>query len=64
MHQHQYTGSTADVIRALHKNEIAIWSWSTADEDSMVFSVEAGADVLMGDDAKLMLEILNRMRPI
>jgi glycerophosphoryl diester phosphodiesterase len=62
--QHQYTVLTADVIRVLHENEIAVWSWSTTDEASMVFSVEIGADALMGDDVKLMLEILNRMRPV
>ena len=62
--QHQYTVLTADVIRALHENEIAVWSWSTTDEASMVFSIEVGADALMGDDVQLMLEILNRMRPV
>jgi glycerophosphoryl diester phosphodiesterase len=62
--QHQYTVLTADVIRVLHENEIAVWSWSTTDEASMVFSVDLGADALMGDDVQLMLEILNRMRPI
>jgi len=62
--QHQYTVLTADVIRELHENEIAVWSWSTTDEASMVFSIEVGADALMGDDVKLMLEVLNRMRPV
>ena len=62
--QHQYTVLTADVVRALHENEIAIWSWSTTDEASMVFSIELGADALMGDDVQLMMEILNRMRPV
>jgi len=62
--QHQYTVLTAEVVRALHENDIAVWSWSTTDEDSMVFSVEVGADALMGDDVKLMLEVLNRMRPV
>jgi glycerophosphoryl diester phosphodiesterase len=61
--QHQYTVLTADVVRALHENEIAVWSWSTTDEASMVFSIEVGADALMGDDVQLMLEVLNRMRP-
>ena len=62
--QHQYTVLTADVVRVLHENEIAVWSWSTTDEASMVFSIDLGADALMGDDVQLMLEILNRMRPI
>jgi glycerophosphoryl diester phosphodiesterase len=62
--QHQYTVLTADVVRALHENEIAVWAWSTTDEASMVFSIELGADALMGDDVQLMMEILNRMRPV
>jgi glycerophosphoryl diester phosphodiesterase len=62
--QHQYTVLTAEVIRVLHDNQIAVWSWSTTDEASLVFSIEAGADALMGDDVQLMLEILNHMRPV
>jgi glycerophosphoryl diester phosphodiesterase len=61
--QHQYTVLTADVVRALHENEIAVWSWSTTEESSLVFSIELGADAVMGDDVELMLEVLNRMRP-
>jgi glycerophosphoryl diester phosphodiesterase len=62
--QHQYTVLTADVMRALHESEVAVWSWSTTDEASLVFSVEVGADAVMGDDVQLMLEVLNRMRPV
>jgi len=62
--QHQYTVLTADVVRVLHANEIAVWSWSTTDEASMLFSIECGADALMGDDVQLMLEILNRIKPV
>jgi glycerophosphoryl diester phosphodiesterase len=61
--QHQYTVLTQEVVDVLHENDIAVWSWSTTDEDSMVFSINLGTDALMGDDAKLMVEILNRMRP-
>ena len=62
--QHQYTVLTEEVVRVLHADEIAVWSWSTTDEQSMVFSIECGADALMGDDVKLMLEVLNRLRPV
>ena len=61
--QHQYTVLTADVVRALHENEIAVWSWSTTEEPSLVFSIEVGADALMGDDVQLMMDVLDRMRP-
>ncbi len=61
--QHQYTVLTAEVVRALHENDIAVWSWSTTDEPSMLLSIELGADALMGDDVELMLNVLNRMKP-
>jgi glycerophosphoryl diester phosphodiesterase len=61
--QHQYTVLTPEVVNVLHENEIAVWSWSTTDEPSMVFSIEAGADALMGDDVQLMLDILDLTRP-
>jgi glycerophosphoryl diester phosphodiesterase len=61
--QHQYTVLTAEVVRALHDEDIAVWSWSTNDEPSMLLSIDLGADALMGDDVELMMEVLNRMRP-
>jgi hypothetical protein len=30
----------------------------------MVLSIDLGADALMGDDVQLMLDVLNRMRPV
>lgn len=60
--QHQYTVLTAEVVRTLHENDIAVWSWSTTNEASLLFSLEVGADALMGDDVQLMLEIL-KSRP-
>ncbi len=62
--QHQYTVMTPEVVSVLHENEIAVWAWSTNDEASMLFSIECGADALMGDDVQLMLDILNRVKPL
>jgi glycerophosphoryl diester phosphodiesterase len=62
--QHQYTVLTADVVRVLHENDIAVWSWSTNDEDSLIFSIDLGADAVMGDDVERMIEVLNRIRPV
>lgn len=61
--QHQYTVLSADVVRTLHENDVAVWAWSTTDEPSMLLSLELEADALMGDDVELMLQILNRLRP-
>lgn len=62
--QYQYTVLTSEVMQFLHDNDIAVWSWSTTDEPSLVYSIALGADALMGDDVRLMLEVLNRMRPV
>ncbi len=62
--QHQYTVLNADTVRVLHENNIAVWSWATTYEPSMLFSIDLGVDALMGDDVQLMIEILNRMRPV
>ena len=61
--QHQYTVLTADVVSALHKNDIAVWSWNTNDEASMLFSLDVGADALMADDVQMMMDVLERTRP-
>ena len=61
--QHQYTVLTPEVIQVLHENEIALWSWSTTDEPSLVFSIDLGVDAVMGDDVELMIQVLDRMRP-
>jgi glycerophosphoryl diester phosphodiesterase len=62
--QHQYTVLSAEVVTALHANNIAVWSWSTNDEASLIFSADLGADAVMGDDVRLMLDVLNRIRPV
>ena len=62
--QHQYTVLDADTVRVLHENNIAVWAWATTDEPSMLSSIDLGVDALMGDDAELMIDILNRMRPV
>ena len=62
--QHQYSFLDADTVRVLHENNIAVWAWATTDEPSMLSSIDLGVDALMGDDVELMIEVLNRMRPV
>jgi glycerophosphoryl diester phosphodiesterase len=62
--QHQYTVLNAETVRALHENNIAVWSWATTEEPGLLFSIDLGVDALMGDDVELMIEVLNRMRPV
>lgn len=61
--QHQYTVLTPEVVQALHAADVAVWSWSTTSEQSLVDSIALGADALMGDDVRTMLAVLDRLRP-
>jgi glycerophosphoryl diester phosphodiesterase len=61
--QHEYTVLNKEVVDALHQNDIAVWAWSTTDEQSLIDSANLNADALMGDDVELMLQIINRLRP-
>jgi glycerophosphoryl diester phosphodiesterase len=61
--QHQYTVLTPEVMDVLHAADIAVWSWSTTDEQSMVESIALKADALMGDDVRLMIELLDKHCP-
>jgi hypothetical protein len=59
--QHQYTVLTQAAMDALHAADIAVWSWSTTSEQSMVDSIALHADALMGDDVRLMIEVIERL---
>jgi glycerophosphoryl diester phosphodiesterase len=61
--QYQHTVLVPEVVTALHENNIALWSWTTNDEASLSYSIDLGADAVMGDDVVTMLAVLNRMRP-
>jgi hypothetical protein len=61
--QHQYTVLTADVMAAYHGIDVGVWSWTVNSEQSLIDSINLGADGLMGDDMVTMLAVLNRLRP-
>jgi glycerophosphoryl diester phosphodiesterase len=61
--QHHYALMTPELVRMLHDHDLAVWAWPTTSEASLVQSVELGADAVMGDDVRTMVEVLNRMRP-
>lgn len=58
---HRYL--TRELVDTLHSNDIALWSWPTTEEDALVSSIEIGADAVMGDDIRLMIQVLDRLRP-
>jgi glycerophosphoryl diester phosphodiesterase len=61
--QHQYMVLTKEVMDALHAADVAVWSWTTNTEQSMVDGINLHADALMGDDMRLMIEVIDRFFP-
>jgi glycerophosphoryl diester phosphodiesterase len=61
--QHRYDCLTPEVVRALHEHGIAVWSWPTDTEHSLAASLALGVDAVIGDDAELMLAVLDRLSP-
>ena len=61
--QNHHRFLTPDLVRTLHESDVAVWSWPTTEEQDLVRSIEVGADALMGDDIRLMIEVLDRLRP-
>jgi glycerophosphoryl diester phosphodiesterase len=53
---------TAALVDALHEAGVAVWSWPTTKEDEIVSSVASGADGLMGDDVRRIVDVVERDR--
>ena len=53
---------TNELIQALHAAGVAVWSWPTTDEAAIVDSIAIGADGVMGDDVRCMVEVVARDR--
>jgi glycerophosphoryl diester phosphodiesterase len=62
--QHQYTVLDEKVMAAYHGIDVAVWSWTVNSEQSLIDSINLGADALMGDDMVTMMRVLNEMRPV
>ncbi|MBN1537405.1 MAG: hypothetical protein JW908_11780 [Anaerolineales bacterium] len=53
-----------DFMQAMRQADIAMWAWPATTEEEILKSIESGADGVMGDDPKLALELVNKLRPI
>lgn len=60
--QNHYRFLTDELIQTLHAAGVAIWSWPTTEEASIVDSIAIGADGVMGDDVRRMVEVADRRR--
>ena len=60
--QNHHRFLTGELVAALHEEGIAVWSWPTTDEAAIVSSVAVGADGVMGDDVRRLVEVVDRER--
>ena len=60
--QNHHRFLTPELVAALHADHIAVWSWPTTDEAAIVSSVAIGADGVMGDDVRRLVEVVDRER--
>ena len=61
--QHRIDRLSAEIVSALHDQDIAVWAWPTDTEQSLVDSLALGVDAVIGDDAQFMLDALERLSP-
>jgi len=50
-----------EVMDVLHAADIAVWSWTTNTEQSMVDSINLHTDALMSDNVRLMMATIDRL---
>ncbi|MEO3863393.1 glycerophosphodiester phosphodiesterase family protein [Acrocarpospora sp. B8E8] len=53
--QHRWELISPHLVDTLHDAGIAIWAWSTNDEDAVRISLALGVDAIMGDDVDLLV---------
>ncbi len=55
-----YRFLTAELVNHLHDGGVAVWSWPTTEEQSIVDSIKVGADGVIGDDVRAMIRAVGR----
>jgi glycerophosphoryl diester phosphodiesterase len=60
--QNHHRFLTPELVAALHKAHIAVWSWPTTDAAAIESSLTVGADGVMGDDVRRLVEIVDRVK--
>lgn len=60
--QSHYRFLTAELVNHLHDGGVAVWSWPTTEEQSIVDSIKVGADAVMGDDVRAMVRVVGPPR--
>ncbi|MEA2520039.1 MAG: glycerophosphoryl diester phosphodiesterase [Chloroflexota bacterium] len=59
--QNHWRFITPELVRSLHDNDVALWSWPTTAESEIAASLAAGADGVMGDDAAALVRAVSQL---
>ena len=60
--QHNFSLVTPELVQTLHRHDVAIWAWPPTTREEIVTTIESGVDGVMGDDAGLIVALLDEHR--
>ena len=60
--QNHWRFATEALVRQVHADGVALWTWPTTEPEGIELSLDIGADAVMGDDVPAMVEAVQRRR--
>jgi len=60
--QNHWRFATEELVRQVHADGVALWTWPTTEPEGIELSLDIGADAVMGDDVPAMVEAVERRR--
>jgi glycerophosphoryl diester phosphodiesterase len=60
--QNHWRFATEELVRQVHADGVALWTWPTTEIEGIELSLDIGADAVMGDDVPAMVEAVERRR--
>lgn len=60
--QNHWRFATEELVRQVHVDGVALWTWPTTEPEGIELSLDIGADAMMGDDVPAMVEAVERRR--
>jgi glycerophosphoryl diester phosphodiesterase len=60
--QNHWRFATEELVRQVHADGVALWTWPTTELEGIELSLDMGADAVMGDDVTAMVQAVGRRR--
>jgi glycerophosphoryl diester phosphodiesterase len=60
--QNHWRFATEELVRQVHADGVALWTWPTTEPEGIELSLDIGADAVMGDDVPAMVDAVERRR--